>query len=54
MKCYYCSHPIRQVTIICPVCNRQQHQTPCERLSEYLKELFLKRNFRNRTVAIYR
>ena len=54
MKCYYCGHSIRKVTIICPVCNRQQNLTPFERLGDYLKAVLLKRKLRNRTLAFYR
>ena len=54
MRCYYCNHTIRKVTIICPVCNRQQNLSLVERLSEYLKNLLLKRSLRNRPFAFYR
>lgn len=54
MKCYHCGSPVRPSTIICPVCNRQQNQSALERLSEYVKERFVKSSAQKRSSLIYR
>ena len=54
MKCYNCGYPVRESTIICPVCNQLQNLSLLERLFEYLKDRIASRNLQKRSPLMSR